>query len=182
MRFIDDQTKVCRGILYATGQLVLMGSHQQKFGQLQNAGAPLQDRFDVLPLLPWSIATVMDIAQAHGWDRRPARFHTLWTAYDGMPREWERFARGPNTPERLRQGWEPPSDDEDQDRAQDELWYKAFVQYERDRIQRYPRQRWDSKAYVELPPALRTAIIWLGAHRDPRTLATGITNAAPMPG
>ncbi len=122
----------------APGKLVLMGSHQQKFAQLQNATAPLQDRFDVLPLMPWSIDTVMDIAQVHGWDRRPARFQALWTAYDGMPREWERFARGPNTPERLHQGWEPPSGDEAWDRAQDEIWYKEFVRHERDRIQRIP--------------------------------------------
>ncbi len=178
MRFIDDQTKACRGILYATGQppptgqLVLMGSHQQKFGQLQDAKAPLAGRFRTVQLRPWSLATVMDIAQAHGWDQRPGRFHTLWTAYDGMPREWERFAQSRDAPPELRK-WEPPSGDPVRDHAADQDWRRALVRHERAVLERDSRQRWDSKAYVELAKPLIDAIIWMGQNRVPGQVIPG---------
>ena len=156
----------------ARGQLVLMGSHQQKFGRLQDAKAPLAGRFLTMQLRPWSLATVMDIAQAHGWDRRPGRFHTLWTAYDGMPREWERFAQSRDTPPELRE-WEPPSGDPAMDHAADQDWRRDLVRHEREVLEKYSRQRWDSKAYVELAKPLIDAIIWMGQNREPGQVIPG---------
>ncbi len=171
MGLIDDLASVnLQPAQRGPGKLVLMGSHQQKFAQLQAVSEPLHERFDSVQLMPWSVATVMDIARTHGWDRRPRRLHALWTAFDGMPREWERFAR--RGPEHLRQ-WSALTGDAHRDRADDQAWCQEFVRHERHMLDRYPRRHWDSKAYIELPPSVRDAIIWMGQHRTPGQIIPG---------
>ncbi len=75
------------------GGLVLLGSIQTEMqALLDDRQAPLFGRktFD-LPLGPWSLATVFEVARDHAADS-PSRCLTLWTLLGGVPKYWRHFA------------------------------------------------------------------------------------------
>ncbi len=76
------------------GRLVLMGSHQQRINRFFQIDAPLYGRAHRTVIVkPWTPAQVLEIAVHQGLLSRPGRLLSLWTAYGGMPKLWEEFAR-----------------------------------------------------------------------------------------
>ena len=91
-----------------------MGSHQQKFDAMWESTAPLFQRNDgYIRLHQWKLSTVMEMAAEQGILESPGRFLALWTAFGGMPRNWERYCIG--------QRYAHLHDIEDQ-----KAWRKAF--------------------------------------------------------
>ena len=96
------------------GKIVMMGSHQQKFDAMWESTAPLFQRNDgYIRLHQWKLSTVMEMAAEQGILESPGRFLALWTAFGGMPRNWERYCIG--------QRYAHLHDIEDQ-----KAWRKAF--------------------------------------------------------
>ena len=164
------------------GRLVLLSSHQQQFPRLQEWRQPLQALVPGLELGPWSLATVMEVARDQGWDRRPDRLLTLWTAHGGLPGGWRRWAQDDALPDQLRQGWDQDADDSAGDRS----WHAAFVSHERQHLLNGNHwQSWNNHPCIELSLQLRAALVWLGTRPDPARpvstaeLATAITYGYP---
>ncbi len=167
LRSWDGRTLRRTGGPAPTGRLVCMGSHQQEFLAMFADSEPLHQRMHVeIHLDPWPLITVMDIARDQGWDRHPGRLLTLWTAFGGMPRNWERFV-DPNKTPAILNDWSVPSRNGRTERQ----WRTAFIAHEVAFLKTDPRQRWDNQAIIELPTTVRDALLWLGRDRQSRRLA-----------
>ncbi len=135
------------------GKLVMMGSHQQKFDDMFSADQPLHGRVDDTVLLqPWCLKTIMTMADEQGILASPDKFLTLWTAYGGMPRHWERYCRQ-NRYAHLH-GIENDKD-----------WRQAWLAVEHGVVANDGRERWHAKAWVELPKDHRFLLIWIGQNK-----------------
>ena len=140
------------GKLYP-GKLVLMGSHQQRIDEMFRADKPLYGRTGTtVNVRPWCLKTIMTMAAEQGVLATPGRFLTLWTAYDGMPRNWQRYCTGPD----YRHLHEIKDDTE---------WRKAWLEVEYRIVTADQRERWDTKAWIELPPDQRELLVWIGHNR-----------------
>ena len=167
---IDRLTRKKNGVLKATGeppptgQLVLMGSHQQKFQKMRRGDQPLGGgRIEATVLVrPWRMETILDVVREHGWDRRPRRFLTLWTAFGGLPREWERFARLRGSSAHLAHGWPPLTGHYARDRRDDQKWHRDFVAHAEEHLRNDADQRWDNTAFINLPPATAEILCLMG--------------------
>ena len=75
-------------------RLIAMGSEQQQLMDMfEGPGEPLYQQLGrSLHVQPWNFAALSEAAADRGWDTRPDRLLTLWTAYGGMPAHWRRFA------------------------------------------------------------------------------------------
>ncbi len=142
------------------GKLVLMGSHQQRVDALFAPDQPLYGLWNgILPLEPWSLQTVMAMAADHGILANPAKFLTLWTAYDGMPRNWRRYCM-------------------DESHAHlhgisdETMWRQEWLRVEQQLLLAGDRERFDDRAFIELQPEHRDLFIWFGK-RHPRGLQLG---------
>ncbi len=139
------------------GTLFVMGSHQQKMRGMFRADRPLGGgRMDAgADLKPWPVSTVFEMAEHQGLLERPDRFLTLWTAFGGMPDQWQRFVhRSEFDALRNLDAW--PEDGAD--------WRMAFIEAQRDWLERNPDDLFDRRAYVELAEPHRDVLLWL-AHR-----------------
>ena len=137
-----------------TGQLLITGSHQQNILAMLRSDAPLYQRFeDVITLPPLSVRNLLEMADDHGWLKYPKRFLTLWTAFGGIPRNWERFANPKNALGNFRE-W-----------TNDDAWRTAFVKHELSRVIRKNEERYDSKAFVDLAALPRELLVWMANHR-----------------
>ena len=166
---IDDQRSTTTlAEKRVSGRLVLMGSHQQQFQEMFAKSQPLHTRVYIeRTLQPWSFDAVWEMAQDQGWDMRPDRLHTLWTAYGGTPLMWHDLALGPDA---LRQ-WPAP---QDQTVVSDKDWLEDWLRFEQDAISQDPRRAWDSQATIKLKESLRSTLIELGHQKsagDMRTTA-----------
>ncbi len=166
---IDGLTRNVKGILTATGkrrptgQLVLMGSHQQKFHRMLGAKQPLHGRVDnCLSLRPWMPSQIWEMARDQGWDRHPARLHALWSAFGGIPRHWERFATSLDTPSILHEGWAPTKDHPRAVQRRDREWLQRFVVHEARILHDGENQRWDDRSVIELTPGMASAFLTMG--------------------
>ncbi len=167
---IDRLTRKKNGVLKATGeppptgQLVLMGSHQQKFQKMRRGDQPLGGgRIEATVLVrPWRMETILDVVREHGWDRRPRRFLTLWTAFGGLPREWERFAQLDGPSAHLAHGWPPLTGDHARDYKVDQGWHRDFVAHAERHLRNDADLRWDNAAFIDLPPATAQILCLMG--------------------
>ena len=133
------------------GKLVITGSHQQHLLRMLRSDAPLFQRTTILTRLrQWPVSTVFEMAAEQGILARPGRFLTLWTAWGGLPRCWERLV----TDLRYAQVLDPAAIPDDGE------WRREFLRIERETLEE-PMERFDSKAIVELSPDLRDALIWM---------------------
>ncbi len=74
------------------GKLVMMGSHQQKVLAMFMADQPLYGRDKIYyHVRQWCLETTIKVAKEHGLLHDFNKFLTLWTAYGGIPNEWENF-------------------------------------------------------------------------------------------
>ncbi len=135
----------------APGKLVLMGSHQQLMFKMFADTEPLHQRADSkVTLGQWPVSTVLEVASEQGFLERPGLFLTMWTAFGGIPRNWERFATGTESAGlRDFSAWRC-----------DDAWRLAFLELQRE-IVNNPDERFDSKAFVELAGETREALLWL---------------------
>ncbi len=150
------------------GKLIMMGSHQQQVLEMFRGREPLHDRaVDVSKLTPWPLPTVFEMAQEQGILQFPGRMLTLWTAFGGVPGKWRNFVAAP--PPVVAPGEEriPALADMGAWKS-DHAWRKAFLAWERLRLQQGPRERFDNKAYVELAEVAKEALLWLALPR-PKT-------------
>ena len=138
-----------------TGKLVMMGSHQQKLLRMFRSTEPLYQRFDSSHRLgPWPISTVLEMASEQGYLQYPKRFLTLWTAYGGIPKHWNRLAER-NDYRQLRQFGAWPDD---------AAWRRAFLERER-QVLTDTEERFNSRSFVELAPEQRDVLLWLANNR-----------------
>ncbi|MCY3673706.1 MAG: ATP-binding protein [Paracoccaceae bacterium] len=136
------------------GKIVLMGSHQQKFDALWESTAPLFQRNDgYIRLHQWKLSTVMEMAAEQGILASPGKFLTLWTAYGGMPRSWERYFTADS------HAHLHSLQDENQ-------WRRQFLASEMD-VLSDEGEHFDAQAWIQLPEEQRDLILWLG-HNEPR--------------
>lgn len=140
--------------LFHPGKIVLMGSHQQKFDALWESTAPLFQRNDgYIRLHQWKLSTVMEMAAEQGILSSPGKFLTLWTAYGGMPRSWERYFTADS------HAHLHSLQDENQ-------WRRQFLASEMD-VLSDEGEHFDAQAWIQLPEEQRDLILWLG-HNEPR--------------
>ncbi|MCY4542854.1 MAG: ATP-binding protein [Rhodobacteraceae bacterium] len=155
IKVVIDRLKFTRAKRPELGKLFVMGSHQQQLFRMPLYDQPLWGRFGAAARLgQWKLSTVMEMAREHGFLAHPGRFMTLWTAFGGLPSQWEGFAVDRDA-EALRDfaAW---LDDDD--------WRLAFLDRQRARIVEVAGERYDDGAFVELAPATRDLLLWLGRH------------------
>jgi len=144
------------GIRPDRGTLVVMGSHQQKLHEMLMDSQPLHGRFGPgANLKPWSTATVFEMAAEQGLLARPDRFLTLWTAFGGMPNQWERFVVEPEFAALRDFGVWPDG----------RAWRRAFIEAQRDWLEKHREDRFDNVAYVEIDERHRDVLLWLARER-----------------
>lgn len=142
-----------------TGTLFIMGSHQQRFEALFRSDQPLFQRFSTSVVLrQWRVPTVLGMAEEHGFLRNPGRFLTLWTAFGGIPRNWEAFASSDRNAGRLRDFAPWPDDGS---------WRLAFLDWQRLQLKDNPEERFDDRSHIELAEPHREVLLWL-ALNEPR--------------
>ena len=140
-----------------TGKLIIMGSHQQQFDALFAADKPLFGRINkTIALKQWRIPTGLGIAAKHGFLRNPSRFLTLWTAFGGIPQNWEAFASSDDDAERLRDFSAWPND---------ETWRSSFLDWQYRRLTRQPIEHFDDRSSIELTGPHREILLWLALNR-----------------
>ncbi len=131
------------------GQMVVMGSHQQKFDDLFASDAPFYGRdSSVISLEQWSLRTVLEMATDQGILTRPDQFLTLWTAYGGMPSHWKRYCTG-KTYAHLRTV------------ENIDVWRRNFLEIEEYNLWSSKYERFDDRAYVELKPEHSELLLWI---------------------
>ena len=137
------------GRLFAPGKIVIMGSHQQNIDALFKSNAELYQRDDNhVRLHQWTLPIIMAMAAEQGILANPGRFLTLWTAYGGMPRNWERYC--------VSERYAHLQEIEDQN-----AWRKAFLSVEHEVLQG-PMERFDDRAFIELDEQHRNLLLWIG--------------------
>ena len=139
------------------GKLIMMGSHQQRVLEMFGDREPLFGREGHVVLLrQWPLSTVFGMAEKHGFLQYPGRMLTLWTAFGGVPGRWRNFADQRDEPGRLADmaAWDD-----------DDAWRKAFLGWHRQLLEDNPRERFDHRAFVELAPKAREALLWLALPR-----------------
>jgi len=142
------------GGAHPPGKLLLMGSHQQRMANLFACDQPLHQRMKGgLKLRQWSVRDVTGMAAEQGFLSRPGRFLTLWTAYGGVPRYWERFAT------------DHARTDEFHAEADDEGWRRKFIETERRRLDDNA-ERFDAYVYASLERDLQLVLLMIA--RNPR--------------
>ena len=131
-------------------RLIVMGSEQQKLMELfQDATQPLrQQLIDTLHVRPWDFSDIAEAAAGMGWDARPDRLLTLWTAYGGMPGHWERFAS------------QSPHLAAFNVAMEDGAWTDAFLAAE-ETHRHTPDGDFASQMEIQLRPADRALLVWL---------------------
>ncbi|MDE2738791.1 MAG: hypothetical protein OXH47_04620 [Paracoccaceae bacterium] len=131
------------------GKIVLMGSHQQKLQDLFTASAPLYGKVNAhVHLHPWPLSTIMEMASEQGILKEPGKFLTLWTAYGGIPRNWERYC----TDDRFAH-LHSISDEKE--------WRMAFLMAEKTFLTE-PMERFDARTFIELTSEVRDVLLWFG--------------------
>ena len=134
------------------GKIVLMGSHQQKFDDMFGPDKALYGRIDqTYQLNAWRLKTIMIMAAEQGILVGPEKFLTLFTAYDGLPRHWERYC----TDERY---------EELHTITDERQWRQDWLAVER-KVLDEPRERWDSKVWIELKDTQRDLLLWIGQNK-----------------
>ncbi len=168
-KLIDRLSRTKNSVLCATGQppptghLVLMGSHQQKFQKMRRGDQPLAGRIHATAhLRPWRMETILNVARRHRWDRRPRRLLTLWTAFGGLPREWERFALLAGSDDHLAHGWPPLTGHHARDYRDDQAWHREFVAHAERHLRGDAEQRWDNAAFIHLPEETAEILCLMG--------------------
>ena len=156
------------------GQLLITGSHQQNILAMFRSDAPLYQRFyNKIKLSPLSVRSLLEMADDHGWLANPMRYLTLWTAFGGIPRNWERFAEPENAVGFFDQ-W-----------SDDDAWRTAFVKHEFSRVINDDEERFDSKAFVELAAIPRELLVWMADNRpngeEETKIRQSIFGSAPRP-
>jgi len=156
------------GRLFAPGKIVIMGSHQQKIDDQFKSNAALYQRDDNhVRLQHWTLPITMAMAAEQGILADPGKFLTLWTAYGGMSRNWERYCIGPRYTHLHG--------------INDEIsWRKAFLAVEHE-VLKGPMERFDDRAFIELDEQHRDLLLWIGRgpvkgqylHEAPKQLRTG---------
>ena len=157
------------------GQLLITGSHQQNILAMLRSDAPLYQRFyNKIYLRPLPVRDLLEMADDHGWLEYPKRYLTLWTAFGGIPRNWEQFADPNNAVGNFEQ-W-----------REDDAWRTAFVDHEFSRVSEDDEERFDNKAFVELKDLPRELLVWMAVHRpngeEETKIRQSIFGSIPRPG
>ncbi len=126
------------------GKLIVTGSHQQRMYEMLRDDQPLYGRFrKTIALGQWGLKTVLEMAAAQGFLRHPSRMLTMYTAFGGMPGQWEQFAL------------EDPAG-RDIDTWDDAgAWRRTFIEGRRRSLDENPEDHWDDAAFIELSPQNR---------------------------
>ncbi len=164
-RIIDDSGGVVGdwGKLFP-GKVVMMGSHQQNVRKLFGSTEPLYQRADIaIRLYQWTLPTVMEMANKQGLLAEPKKFLTLWTAYGGMPRHWHRYYTG-------------KSHIHLHDIRDINEWRHSLLEIERDILKRDMEERFDTKAYIELPEIHREILLHIGRNKPNGDNLTGLSS------
>ena len=149
------------------GQLVFMGSHQQYINRIFDYRRALNGRADVeVHLNPWSLSTVMDVADQHGWLRNVDRFLTLWSIWGGMPKNWERLAT--NHRYRHLRDFSIILDSNE--------WRHQLLKAERDFLIRSPRDRFNHRSTIELKPTLLVVLMQMSLEPRSRLLVSELAS------
>ncbi|MCY4303654.1 MAG: AAA family ATPase, partial [Aestuariivita sp.] len=144
-------------------RLILLGSEQQRFWEmLSHPRAPMYQRVrKSIHVQPWTFPEFKEMALDQGWNRCPNRLLTLWTAYNGLPRHWERFHE--DTP-RLSDFSQIPDDGE---------WTRQFMECEE--AHRQTRDgAFHRQMEIELRESDRAIVRWLAEKPEGRNLATDL--------
>ncbi|MCY4287688.1 MAG: hypothetical protein OXC63_03765 [Aestuariivita sp.] len=146
-------------------RLIVMGSEQQKLWEMfTHPTAPLyQQIWDVLHLKPWNFNEFKETAKDQGWDGNPNRLLTLWTAYNGLPGHWQRFAR-----EKQLSDFTQISDDAD--------WTRQFLAME-DSYRKLPDGPFHSQLEVELRASDLAIIRWLASRPSGYSINTDLKDS-----
>ena len=158
-------------------RLIVMGSEQQKLWEMFNhPTAPMyQQIWHSIHVKPWSFAELKEVVADQGWNKNVNRLLTLWTAYNGLPGHWERFA------------WERHLSNFSQI-LNDEEWSRQFLKME-DLHRTSPNGPFHSQMEVELRPSDLALVRWLASrpsgysidtdlgHRDHRQAFNAIKTA-----
>ena len=152
-RLIDKSRKLNDNL---PGKLILMGSHQQRMQEMFACTELLHRRApSIVRLKQWRLPTVFGMAEKQGFLQYPGRMLTLWTAFGGVPGNWERFV-GEEADNLARMGaWD-----------NDDAWREAFLGWYR-QLLGDPEERYDNRAFVELGIRARQALLHL-ALRAPK--------------
>ncbi len=137
---------------YASGQLprlIVMGSEQQKLMDMfLDPKAPLFERIkEQIHLRPWTFTDLAEVAKDQGWDTRPDRLLTLWTAFGGLPAHWERFAENPALADFSLS-------------MDDTAWTDAFLAVE-EAFRQMPEGDFATRMEIQLRPVDRLVLAWL---------------------
>lgn len=131
----------------------MMGSHQQNVRQLFKSTEPLFQRQDVtLRLRQWALPTIMEMANQQGILIDPKKFLILWAAYGGMPHHWHRYC----TSKKYSHLHEMSDIKE---------WRSAFLTAEKITLESNSEERFDTKAYMELPDIQRGILLHIGRNK-----------------
>ena len=150
-------------------RLIVMGSEQQRLIEMfKHPRAPMFNRItDYLQMTPWAFSEFKEMVLDQGWDSHPNRLLTLWTAYNGLPRHWERFQNN--------------SDLSDFSRIPDDsAWTREFMKREEHR-RTSPGEGFQDQMEVQLRSSDLAIIRWLAEKPSGRNLATDLTAAASRP-
>ena len=156
LKIMIDRRRLLSAPRPTRGQLLVMGSHEQKLAAMLKKTRGLYGRFSsAIHLNPWPLSTIIDVAQTHGLLRHPHQFLTLWTAYGGMPHLWERYVTGPEH-DHVRT-LDPDSPE----------WLQAWLHAEYDILcANDQEERFDNSSYLEHNSRLHDILMHMA--RDPR--------------
>ena len=145
---VIDGTRRGRRASGLSPRLIVMGSAQQQLVEMfKSKTSPLWNRVtEFLHLRPWGMADLAEVAADRGWDARPDRLLTMWTAYGGMPAHWERFSRSPQA--------------DFSRNVDDNAWTDAFLEAE-EAYRRTDGGDFAAQMEVQLRPLDRKVVAWL---------------------
>jgi len=141
-------------------RLIVMGSEQQKLMEMfHHPESPLSNRIsEEIHVRPFDFDEIAEMARDQGWDARPDRLLTLWSAYGGMPDHWRRFRRkGGRLADFTRD-------------VPEQEWKDGFLEIE----ETYRNTKYGSfekKMEIELKPPDRRIVAWLAEKPGGHVLA-----------
>jgi len=149
-KVIDDLGSTKNATGTGKPRLIVMGSAQQKLMEMfKDELSPLYERItEDIHVRPFDFDEIAEMAKDQGWDARPNRLLTLWSAYGGMPDNWQRFrTKGGRLVDFTRDVPDPE-------------WTDGFLEFE-ERYRKSLSGTFERKMKIELRPLDRMIIAWL---------------------
>ena len=150
------------------GNLLVMGSHQQRLLRMFGSDQPLFQRIRYsMSLKQWTPSEVLEMAEDQGLLKHPGRFLSLWTAFGGIPRYWNDFMTGRDAAQlRGMDGWNSDAE-----------WRHAFLEQQETLLSPSSDYRTDNRAYIELGEKEKDILQWLSEHHPQGILERRLADA-----